>query len=121
MANDPLLQDEPSAEPVNELNAATIREMVTTIRTATTEEQRAEAEQAVRTVFQTSVLPCIYNVAGFADLQPEIVAQLGLQSALLSIVHANAMLTWGPPFSRNHLYEETIIDWLVQCVAADGY
>ena len=119
MAIDPL--DPPCLKKPCELDKATIISMVKDLGLDTNTQAYKEAKEAVQSILRISFTPCMVNIALLADLEPKDFYRTGIEKVFLRCTHEVAMTAYAPPFSRATIYENTILDWLVQTVASDGF
>ena len=116
MAKDPL----PRKEPVNAtLDSAAIRMIFEHLQRPDNEADFQESRTAIQTLLHTSFLPALYTVAEYANMTAPELHDTGLERQLLRVLHANAHRVFGPPWSREHLYELAIVDWLIETTASD--
>ena len=80
-----------------------------------------EAKSAIQQLLRTSLAPCVHNIARMANVAPKKLYRTTIEKILLMHISDIAETAFGPPYSRNAIYESVIIDWLTKTVPSGGY
>ena len=81
----------------------------------------AEAQAAFQDICRASFAPCLYGITSFLGKSVPQKVNNYLNYMITTAWIRQTSIQFNPPFSRQHLTERAIEDWLIVCVAADGY
>ena len=122
MAIDPVanLSDEEEVQPMQQLDAATIKKIVHDVVNPKSEHDAAEAAVAFKQILHTSFRPGLFMIAQFADINEQVLQKTDIEKTMIKILSKNAHRAFRPPYSKAFIYDWVMTDWLVTCVACDS-
>ena len=81
--------------------------------------RREEAKEAVDNLFRATVGKPLQLILQFSGMELITMTPAAFSTHLLTTVYNNCMSTWGPPLSRERLFQIALTDWLCVIVTWD--